>query len=304
MSRVDDRIRQELQRSERSAPPDDLLSVIARRKGRVRVVRRVRIASLVVVLIVGVGLGSVGAVSLLRARGSATPGSDGGAVPRTAPATPICDGNTLSLDLDGNGRQDFVAEVGAPAPAPEVTCEGAASLGPYTLHVEVGEEPAEAFAVELPECEIDYACAAFDLPDLDRDGVPEIAVTIVEGGSAEEFTVYRIDPAAPDGLVRLRVAAPGDPWHTEYGLESGPVVLRWYGSTEHLHWTSCDEDPEQRLAVLTALRDPADPATYRVHGTLLELQADALTVEFSWDEEVAETDLVVPAEPAVCPSSV
>jgi hypothetical protein len=130
------------------------------------------------------------------------------------------------------------------------------------------------------------------------------SLTIVEGGSTEGFTLYRIDPAAPDGLVRLHVTEPGDPWNPEYGLEAGLVVLRWYGSTEHLHWTSCDEDPEQRLAVLTALRDPGDRATYRVHGTLLRLEADALTVEFSWDEEVAETDLVVPAEPAVCPSSV
>jgi hypothetical protein len=92
------------------------------------------------------------------------------------------------------------------------------------------------------------------------------------------------------------VAEPGDPWHPNFGLAAGPATFVWYGSVTHLHWMSCDEDPEGRPAALTALRDEDDPSVYRVHGILFEVEGTTLRVASTWDEPVKEDRLRVPED--------
>lgn len=301
MSRADERIRGNLQELERPVRTDVFESV-AGRKHRRRALHRVGMASLAVAVVGGSLLGGYGLLRVFGVAGGTQPVDDG--VPTTSAdpsdaveppvAVAMCDASELSADLNGDGIQDRV-EVWTVAEPPGSTCEQAETMKPYEVHVTLAPNIA-SYSQSLPECDTPFACGVLAAPDIDRDGRAEIAIKYAEGVSTVSFGLYRFGPIAPDGvaLQRLEIAEPGDPWDPTYGLAAGPATFTWYGSVTHQQWLSCDEDPEHRPAVMTALRSEEDPGRYLVHGTLLRLVGQELRPEFSWDEEVREDRLRVP----------
>jgi len=296
MSRADERIRRELHGLERPVRTDVFDRVAGRRRRR-RTRHRVGVAVLAAAVVVGTLIGGYGLLRVFAPAERSRPG-DGSSSGPTAQATPMCEVSSIdTLDVNGDGMRDVV-EVYAEAPGPDIPC-AAADPGPYHASVLITTAPGLgiAYTQDLPECEMPYACRVFAAPDVDDDGANEVAIQLSFGVSTTSFALYRFDLEASPAtgpLVRLEVAEPGDPWDPEYGLPPGPATFGWYGSVTHLQWLSCNEDPEHRLAVMTALRSEEDPGRYLVHGTFLRLVGDELRFESSWDEEIREADLSVP----------
>lgn len=304
MPRVDELIRRELHRLERPVRTD-VFDAVAARKRRRRVAMRVRTAALAFAVVAGSVLGTYGLFRVFGPGAGSRPGGAGTPEPSVPPPsaqpTALCDLSELRLDLDGDGAEDDLVEVGAPAAEPGVPCEQATGIGPYSasIVIDAGSDVGRASTQELPECDQPWGCRLFAAPDLDGDGASEVAIRLGFGASTVTFSIYRFDPmATPEGgaLVRLEVAEPGDRWDEEFGLAPGPARFLWYGSVTHQHWLSCDRDPERRLAVMTAIRDQTDDRGYLVHGSLLRLEGSSLAVERSWDEEVGERALELPGD--------
>jgi hypothetical protein len=292
MSRVDDRIRRELTSIRRPVRDQGAFELVEVRRRRVRLLRRVRVGTLALVVLVGTAAGVLTLQRIFDAGVARRPPGD--TLPSPQAPTPTmagCDRSSLSTDLDGDGRSDSVV-VSSPAPSCESPDVGAA----YEAHVETAG--GARYRQALPECDQPFACRLFAGPDIDGDGAAEVAIARVFGVSSVGFSLYRFAPDAPDGraLHRFEVAEPGDRWDPTFGLRAGPATFTWYGSVTHLHWLSCDEDPQNKLAMLTALRDERDPSVYRVHGTLFDVEGVTLRVGFTWDERIPEEQLVLPED--------
>jgi hypothetical protein len=299
MPRADDRIRWEFRSVHRSVSGEGVFELVEERRRQLRLLRRAKVAVLGVVVLAGTAIGTT---VLMRAFGtdgpSFGPANSPSVEPTTATPTPVavCFPSSLTADLNGDGLDDTVTVYSAAA-----SCDSPAAGEVYIAEVAISTGPSTALAYSqtLPDCNELAPCRLFAAPDLDRDGLPEIAIAHAAGVSSVGAGLYRFDPeAAPDGeaLVRFQVADPGDPWHENFGILPGPATVVWYGSVTHLHWAACDEDPEYpgiRFVVLTALRDERDPSVYRVHGTILAVEGTTLRVASTWDEEFAEEDLVV-----------
>jgi hypothetical protein len=306
MSRVDERIRKELQGLGRPVRTD-VFDCVEERKRRRRVVHRVGASALTAIVIVGTSLGGYGLLEVFAPadRSSAGAGHVSASTGGVGEAgTYACDLSVAdTADIDANGLSDLV-EVYSPVPlvtgeplAPEgVVCADPVVGEHYSIRVQFrAEDPLPEIQQNLPECGQPFACRLFATPDLDGDGRAEIAVVIDEGASTLVWTVYRLDLSDPEHptLVRLEVAEPGDPWDPIYGLAAGPATFTWYGSVTHQQWVSCDAADHQPTFV-TALRSERDPGVYFVHGTQLRLVGSELHVGSSWDDEVPEHDLEVP----------
>jgi hypothetical protein len=289
MSGVDERLRARMHAVRSPVSDDGVFELVDERHRRMRAIRRVRVAALVVVVLTATAFGTA---TLMRAfdAGDPRPFGDGTAPPVPTPAPQAtCLASSLSVDLDGDAVADSL-RVYSPAP----TCESPAVGSEYVADVELASGP--AYRQPLPVCDELAPCRLFAAPDLDGDGVPEIAIAYTGGVSSVGAALYRFVPDPSDGeaLVRLEVAEPGDPWHENFGILPGPSTVVWYGSVTHLHWVSCEEDPKGRPAVLTALRDRDDPSTYHVHGTLFDVSGTTLRVAFTWDEAISEAVLRLP----------
>jgi hypothetical protein len=295
MSRVDDRIRGELRAIRRPVSDEGVFELVEARRRRVRLARRAKIVALAVAVLAGTVAGTAtlmrvfGVSQLDRVGNGTSPSPDG----RTPTVEATCFVSSLSADLNGDTVTDSVTVY-----SPAASCESTEAGTTYVADVEISTGPSTAtgYHQPLPECDQVGACRLFAGPDVDGDGAAEVAIARVSGVSSVGFGLYRFDADAPDGRVlhRFEVAEPGDPWDPNFGLAAGPATFTWYGSVTHLHWMSCEEDPEGRLAALTALRDEEDPSIYRVHGTLLDADGSTLRVAFTWDERIEEDRLSVP----------
>lgn len=308
MSRIDDRIRREIERL--SVPVDDrgAFERVAVRRRRLRTAHRVGRVALAVAVVAGSVGGGVGLIRLFDAGDRARVGS-GGDEPTSSPSegppvvSAFCESRDVLVDLDGDGERDDLIETLGETSQTGVSCEESPPLQRFVVYLVLDAEAnvGPSFTQELPECADPYACRVIATPDVDRDGRPEIAIKLGAGVSAIHFALYRFDPTAPPNgsLHRLEIAEPGDPWHEEFGFPPGPATFSWFGSVTHQHWLSCDEDPEHRLAAITVLRacdDPDDPHIEDVHGVLFRLEGTMLVVEFTWDEQVPEATLEAPGD--------
>jgi hypothetical protein len=305
MSRVDERIRREIERL--SVPVDGrgAFDRVAGRRRRLRTAHRARRAALAVAVVAGTAAGWVGLVRVFDA-GDRTRVGSGADLPTSSPSeglpivSAFCGSRGILVDLDGDGGQDDLLETWGETSKTDVSCEELPVLQRFVVHLEIDAEAnvGPSFTQELPECPDPYACRVIATPEIDGDGRPEIAVQLGAGASTIYFALYRFDPAAPTGpLERLEIAEPGDPWHEEFGFSPGPATFSWFGSVTHQHWLSCDEDPQRRLAAITVLRaydDPDDPHIEEVHGVLFRLEGTTLVVDFTWDEQVPEATLEMP----------
>lgn len=258
---------------------------VAERRARRRRAHRAAVAAIVILAVAGTGASLYGLSRVLAP--AATTGFEEGGVTLTPAPTPAvwCDRTSVDADLNGDGAVDLITVYGTR------NCDREAiATSAYEVRIDMGTgfHGAPTFVHDLPECSQGWLCRVFSAPDVNGDGRSEVAIQSGAGVSTAIFSLYRFDEAM--GLERLIVAAPGDPWHDEFGLATGADYFVWYGSVTHLHWMSCDDDLDHRLAVMTAVRPEDDPSRYDVHGTLLRLERSILVPEFSWDESVEERD--------------
>src|SRR5688500_15275537 len=128
MSRVDERIRREIERL--SVPVDGrgAFHRVAGRRRRLRTAHRARRAALVVAVVAGTAAGWVGLVKVFDAGDRARVGS-GGDLPTSSPSEgfPIvnafCDSRDLLVDLDGDGGQDDLLETWGETSETDASCE-------------------------------------------------------------------------------------------------------------------------------------------------------------------------------------
>ena len=289
MSRTDDRIRSLVSRATLPVETDGVVERVGRRRALRRLVRRAGVVTMVVVALAASGATIYGLSRVIGPETRPTPGDTGAPAPSPTPSLGavmpswVCDLTDIKVDVDGNGVADRVV-VDTVEPCDE-------EPGLYELRVErhFSDGTTSLLTQTLPECDTPWQCRVFSAPDIDGDGRAEIAVQTMAGASTLVFSLYRFDDEG--GMQRLEVAPPGDAWHDEFGLAPGADDFVWFGSVTHLHWLSCAEDPENRLAVMTALRSEGDASRYRVHATILDVEGRLLVPVWSSDDTIEDRDL-------------
>ncbi|MBI4260110.1 MAG: hypothetical protein HY658_06050 [Actinobacteria bacterium] len=285
MSRVDERIRREMDGLGRPVPTHGVLDRVAGRKARRRTMHRIGMVALAASVVAGTVLGGYGLSRLFGSPDTRTPASGGSPAtldPRgtqTMVENLVCDSSVVEGDFDGDGVQDFV-DVGSPVD-PGQGCDSeqvgqsyfamVTPLGPLSETWSATHQP-------LPECETPFGCRVIAAPDLNGDGDSEVVIQTAFGASTQYVALYDFNPFAPEGgppLIRLEIAAPGDPWHEEFGFRPGPALFPRGGSVTHLHSISCYEDAEGNrfIVATTALyrEGEGDEAVYDVHVTRFDV---------------------------------
>jgi hypothetical protein len=292
MSRVDDRIRDEMDRLTRPVPADGVFEAVSRKRTRRRVQRRVQGAVLAVAVVAGSVAGGVGLVRLFAnerapSQGPTSPSpvhsSSGGPGVEEFPV--ICDESFLHADTDGDGNLDEVAVF---SPGKNEACDSPEVGQHYVIHVSGNKdtvpgapEPQAFYGIDqgLPECGQPFACRLLAAPDIDRDGADELAVEVGEEGSTISVVFYRLeaDPSANRySLVRMTVASPGDPQH---GFPPGPATFLLDRSVNPLHSVACLGDHNHLRVLVSAgvltdrkhLRGNVHQTEFRPVGTTLRL---------------------------------
>jgi len=298
MPHVDDRVREALHRLEVPVEGGTAFDAVARRRRRLRLRRRLAVATTVAVVVAATVVGTLGLVALVGRSERGGPRHPGPSPTSRITTTPVrlCGVSSAVADVNGDGTDDRI-QVGVPLPAGVPSCRGV-ELSAYVARIELGSPGVGSgpYARPLPECAVPGQCWILATADLDRDGRAEVAIDSVVGASTLNFSLYRFDPAAPDGpLVRLAIAPPGDPFDELYGLAPGAATFTWYGSVTHQHWISCAEAPGL-FDLVTALRDPRDPGIQDVHTTVVRIGGGELVVESTRDERVPDGSFDLPAD--------
>ncbi len=224
MSRLDDRLRQELERAARPAVPADVFERVDRRRARRHVLRRLQTATLVVVVLAGTAGGFVFLSDAFH-DGSASIGGSVTPLPSattTAPSGPIdiglgfpvCDVRTMHTDLDGNGTVDAVSVATKISDAPDCPAPGTST---EVLVIDLnGDGKADAVGGPL-SCPT--GCEPFATPDINGDGLPEIALVVDRPGDGPK-RIQLWDLTTPPGgslAVIPFVDANGDPATFSWG---------------------------------------------------------------------------------------
>jgi hypothetical protein len=296
MSRVDERIQDELRRLDREVDASGVVDRLAGRKARRRNARRFQIAGLALAVVSGTVLGAYGLTRLIGPAGDLTPGeSPDASVPTPAdtmpPRTPeeICARKRLDADMNADGRMDWV-EGWAMAPdcdSPEFGLE-------YWVHVNLSTGPLTGYGYtqHLPECEAPFDCRVLAAPDIDGDGRPEMAIRLDSGPFSRPLGLYRFNEEAESpperALLRLQIAPPGDPWHERFGHAPGPTLLP-DGDGEggqRVHHLGCrTASGRSLLDVVTWLYDDGSDE-WRMHRASFELRGSELVLWSTEDERL------------------
>ncbi len=241
MSRLDDRLRQELERAARPAVPADVFERVDRRRARRHVLRRLQTATLVVVVLAGTAGGFVFLSDAFH-DGSASIGGSVTPLPSattTAPSGPIdiglgfpvCDVRTMHTDLDGNGTVDAVSVATKMSDAPDCPAPGTST---EVLVIDLnGDGKADAVGGPLA---CPTGCEPFATPDINGDGLPEIAIVVDRSGDGTK-RIQLWDLTTPPGgslAVIPFVDANGDPATFSWG-----TVDNWGGNGPEVFGVSC-----------------------------------------------------------------
>ena len=315
MSRVDERIREEMGRLTRPVATDGAFEAVAAKRTRRRIVRRVQGAALAVAVVAGSVAGGLGLVRLFHEGSGPTDGQTSPAPVSSRPGGPdveefpaICDESFLRADTDGDGNLDevFVYSPGKEEPLDSgktvANCDGPEVGQHYVLHVsgnkdtvEGAPEPEAFYGIgrDLHECEQAFACRLYAAPDLDGDGADEIAVQVAEQGSTRSIAFYRVEHPAEDQyeLVRVAVASPGDP---EHGFAPGPAAFPLRLSSAPFQTIACVGTGLDRhvIAATAALTDPERDlydvryTTFRLDGSELEVIGKENHHDVGWGERL------------------
>jgi hypothetical protein len=279
MSRVDDRIRDEMERLTRPVPADGVFEVVSGKRTRRKVRRRVQGAALAVAVVAGSVAGGLGLVRLFDREGVPSDGPTPSAPVQSSPSGSgveefpvICDESFLHADTNGDGNLDEVAVF---SPGKNEACDSPEVGQRYVIHVSGNKdtvpgapEPQAFYGIDqdLPECGQPFACRLIAAPDLDRDGADELAVEVGKEGSTSSVVFYRLeaDPSAKQySLVRMTVAAPGDP---EHGFPPGPATFTVSRGAIPMHALACVGDHRHlRILVTTGVMTDAKHKRGDVH---------------------------------------
>jgi hypothetical protein len=281
MSRVDERIRDEVRRLDRPVDVSGVVDRVAARKDRRGTVVRAQRVALALAVLAGTVAGGFG-LTRLMGLGEPSPAEtpDASVPPPVETADPTagltCDHSAIGADLNGDGLADIV-EVYTPMDPPDPDCSSNRVGRRYEARVRfAGTDTQWGFLdpQPLPECETPRGCSVLATPDLNDDGDAEVAIQTVFGASTQWVSLYDVNPFAPEGgpaLIRLEVAAPGDPWHKEYGFPPGSALFPRYGSVTHIHSLDCETDAEGNAVIVatTALyrSGQGDGTLHDVHVT-------------------------------------
>jgi hypothetical protein len=320
MSRVDDRIRDEMDRLTRPVPLNGVFEAVSGKKTRHRVARRVQGAALAVAVVAGSVAGGVGLVRLFDREGAPSQGptspspvqsSPGGAGVEQFPV--ICDESFLRADTDGDGNLDEVAVF---SPGKTEACDSPEVGQHYVIHVSGNKdtvpgvpEPEVLYGIDqdLPACTQPFACRLYAAPDLDGDGADELAVQVAKVGSTRSILFYRLgverssDPAGADrySLRLMVVAAPGDP---EHGFLVTQATFPLNSAESPFKAVAClgDQHNPRVVASTAVLTDPAKEL-YDVHYTIFRPAGNALEVLRTEDHhDVGWGELLPLQEPNLC----
>jgi hypothetical protein len=175
MSRLDDRIRDGLREPgfERPAKPDSdrVVADVRRRRARQHVVRKAQFGALAVVVLLATGGGFVLLQRAFRvdviAPGSATPTAS---VAGELGLGPICRVSSMPIVTTAGEGTAWVFERSSDAGCPD------ANEGDWGVGVDIdGDDLADASTGPLADCFM--LCEAFAAPDVDGDGLSEVAVS-------------------------------------------------------------------------------------------------------------------------------
>jgi hypothetical protein len=247
MSRLDDRLTQELERAARPAESAGVFERVDRRRSRRHVLRLVQGAALVVVVLAGTAGGFAFLTDAFQDNttnvgGSVTPFPSATTTTPPGPIDiglgfPVCDVRTINSDLDGNGSIDAVSVVTKMSDAPDCPARGTST---EVLVVDLnGDGKAEASGGPLA---CPTGCEPFATPDVDGDGLPEIAIVVdrpVDGTKRIQLWEMTTPPGGTLAVIPF-VDADGDPatfaWGTDgtnrFGVSctsrtSPPLVTEW-----------------------------------------------------------------------------
>jgi hypothetical protein len=243
MSRLDDRLTNELERAARPADSAGVFERIDGRRARRHTARRVRAGALAVVVIAG----SIGGFAYLsRAFGpSRTPGAvgetpvhDGSSVSPPSDAQvdlglgfPVCDVRSIQADFDGNGTMDTTSIATKMSDAGGCPARGTAT---EVLTVDLnGDGKADAVGGPLA---CPSGCEPFAAPDVDADGFPEIAIVVDQPADGTK-RIQLWDLTTPPGgslAVIPFLDGNGDPATFTWG-----TVENWGGSGPEVFGVSC-----------------------------------------------------------------
>ena len=275
MSRLDDRLTREL---ERAAPPANASAVFERvdhKRARRALMRRVRAGSLALVVIAG----TVGGFTLLsntfkepgQGIGGEPPVANGSSLPAptTSPtpsgpmdiglAFPVCDVRSMTTDLDGNGTVDTVYVATKMSDAPTCPAPGSST---EVLAVDLnGDGNADAVGGPLA---CPSGCQPFATPDVNGDGVAEIAiVTDRLADGTERIQLWDVTTPAGGSLAVIPfVDGNGDPATFTWG-----TVNNWTGNGPTISGVSCTTRTSPPL-LIEWQAIPTGPGSYHVseHG--------------------------------------
>lgn len=315
MARLDEHLRQELERAAHPADPSGVYEHLIRGKERRRIAQRVQHG----VLAVAVVAGSVGAVIILS---EAFQVADRGRVVGSPPARPPSSVPPGTPTMGPSPTDERISDVGLGLRLCDVSSvrgrflgEGDASqtafvgTGPADGGCPNGEEPTGVAALDLTGDGLaDVAsepfgcqggCLAYAAPDVDGDGTDELLVQNVL------FTIVGLrlfdvvsDEDGP-ALVMAMVEPPGDAALGMEGFDgSGPPQF-WIGGDAFVADSlRCETQPGGRVLISTtaeSLPHDSPDAVWQIHETTFELRDGLLRV-------VEARDLEEPAGLGTTPS--
>jgi hypothetical protein len=265
MPGFDDRLRRDLKRLAEPADPVGAFEGVTQRKMRRRTLRRVQVASLIVVVLAGTIAGTFALSRVFRGRGAVTPGGSPSSTQPSAtspsPTTypPECEATQVTGDFEGDGVPDLVT-VGRngciPRPGPMTETN-------FVLNVEWSPS-GEGAITPLAQCQ--SACAAFAAGDLNGDGIDEL-ILLVDTGASTQFVQVLELPPFPQGQTlgaSSTVLPPGAP---EYPA-GDPAKFALGGSVTHLDFLMCQTADATHHVVATSAALSDDQTVYDIHETV------------------------------------
>ena len=263
MPTFDEELRDRIARAVPTVPSDDdRLGAIVRRK-RLRTATR-KFGTIAVVATVL--LGTIGAFALLNGRSQQTPGPADTSAPSVVGLGlpfPTCRVSSMPISTDaGDGSAYVFTE------APEGDCPKAGD-GTVGVGVDVdGDGVVDATSGPLPDCW--FQCEAFAAPDVDGDGVSEVAVS-TEGADGYGISLYAVT-TSPSTIEPMTVSSTFDTGPQD----GGPLQFAWVDVATHASSAGCVSTGEQGPFFVLYSTEKLTPA--RVQTTSILIEGSTATV--------------------------
>jgi hypothetical protein len=289
MPGFDDRLTRELERAARPASPTGAFEQVERKHARRGRLRKVQAGALTVVVLAG----TLGGVLVLREAirpSSAIPGSSPtiGATssPTAAPsptgpvdiglAFPVCDVQTMTGDVDGNGTEDTVYTATKLSDATGCPAPGTAT---EVLAVDLNGDGKVDASGGPPACPT--GCEPFATPDVNGDGIADIAIVVERPANGTVRIQLWGVTTPPGGSLAIL------PFTDASGM---PATFSWGSDGTNTYGVSCTTRTTPPL-VTEWQAIPTGPSSWHVseHGYHVVDPAHRSAFEDSYDVPGEET---------------